>query len=80
LTASGIAIFIVLFSVIVMRQDSSCPNCKAGFAMSEVKRELKNRKRVGQTWVTNIDVTKKCRKCKHLETGPLIIEEPVNDY
>jgi hypothetical protein len=75
LTSAGIAVVIALISVLIMRLSNHCPSCGAGFAMSEIKRVLTNRRKVGHTSVTNIDVTSKCRKCGFIATKPIIIEE-----
>ncbi len=76
LTSGGIFVFILLFSVLVMRQNNSCPSCKSGFATEEIARKLLNHKLVKDTWIMNIEVTKKCRKCHYSYKFPLILEEP----
>lgn len=79
LTLGGIVLFILLFSVLVMKQSNTCPSCGGGFATKEISRKLLNHRLVRNTWITNLEVTRKCRKCNYTYKKPLIIEEPVEE-
>ncbi|MDP3882233.1 MAG: hypothetical protein Q8Q31_05140 [Nanoarchaeota archaeon] len=75
ISAAGIAVFIVLLSVIIMKSTNTCPNCNAGFATYEIRRELLNRKRIADEVVTNIETTRKCRKCKYVYNTQIVNKE-----
>jgi len=58
-------ILIVFMYVILLKFNASCPNCKKGFAIHEIDRELIIEKRLGKKRIENIKVTYECRFCKY---------------
>lgn len=76
-TAVGGVVLLLQLTFISFRFANACPKCGKGFAISEIERELVNRKKYKGAYINNIKVIEGCRYCDY-QKPRMIVENEEN--